>query len=230
MRLRLAIAIAIGVAALGGALYFGAEYGDGGNRTARENSGSVESKEQSEMYPVHENITATVFWVGEDADDSNKFIHNRSSAWIEDWERAYGGVDDPENRCDYRPCAFTPRENPFYFALPYNDLDDNGKLKASARNIPWYQESSETILRNRWVKVSFDSKTVYAQWADVGPFGEDDYAYVFGDAQPSAPEAGIDLSPASADYLGVDGRDEVDWQFIEERDVPPGPWREIITE
>lgn len=187
-----------------------------------------------ERYPEHKNITATVFWVGEAADDSNKFIHNRSSAWVEDWEGAYGGVDDPENRCDYLPCAFTPKENPFYFALPYNDLDDNGDRKSSASEVPWYRADTATdgnsILKNRWVKITRDSKTAYAQWEDVGPFGEDDFGYVFGDDSPSAPEAGIDLSPATASYLQVDGRDQVDWQFIDKTKVPDGPWKTIITD
>ena len=41
--------------------------------------------------------------------------------------------------------------------------------------------------------------------------------------------AGLDLSPALRDYLGLSGMDRVDWQFVEEADVPPGPWRQTIT-
>lgn len=189
--------------------------------------------EPTPVYPVHHDITATVFWVGESADTSNKFIHNRSSAWIEDWMSAYGGVDDPSTRCDHLPCAFTPKENPFYFALPYNDLDEEGERKDSAKNVPWYNTAQKTegqsILKNRWIKVTHNDIPAYAQWEDVGPFGENDFDYVFGERQPSAPEAGLDLSPATAAFLRVEGRDDVSWQFVEETEVPPGPWLRIVT-
>lgn len=193
----------------------------------------AEPNPESKPYPAHHDITATVFWVGESADPSNKFIHNRSSAWVEDWVGAYSGVDDPSNRCGHRPCGFIPKENPFYFALPYNDLDENGTRKETAKNVPWYdtvqKTEGESILKNRWVKIAHDDITAYAQWEDVGPFGEDDFEYVFGDKQPMAPEAGIDLSPATAALLQVNGRSNVAWQFVNESDVPAGPWRDIIT-
>jgi hypothetical protein len=194
--------------------------------------GSGEREQRRETYPVHRDITATVFWVGESADSSNKFIHNQSSAWVEDWVSAYGGIDNPDNRCDHLPCSFVPHENPFYFALPYNDIDENGELKPSARNIPWFtatQEDDSSIVKNRWIKIVNQNKTVYAQWEDVGPFGEDDFNYVFGDERPAAPEAGIDLSPATASWIGVDGRSVVSWQFVNDTDVPDGPWRKTIT-
>ena len=31
--------------------------------------------------------------------------------------------------------------------------------------------------------------------------------------------------PAVRDYLGLQSTDVTDWQFVEVRDVPPGPWR-----
>ena len=37
--------------------------------------------------------------------------------------------------------------------------------------------------------------------------------------------AGLDVSPAVRDYLGLAPTDVTDWQFTEIRDVPPGPWR-----
>lgn len=194
---------------------------------------SPSTKPTGSTYPTHPNITATVFWVGEEGDESNDFIQNRSSLWMDDWQSAYGGVDDPNDRCEYRPCAFTPKENPFYFALPYADTNEAGaKPKEQLKKIPWYSGSfpeSGTTLKNRWIKVERNGKTVYAQWEDVGPFGEDDINYVFGTANPKEKRAGIDLSPATASYLSIDGRATVSWQFVDDKQVPSGPWKSIIT-
>jgi hypothetical protein len=88
------------------------------------------------------------------------------------------------------------------------------------------------MLKNRWIVITKDGKTAYAQWEDVGPFGEDDAKYVFGDALPKSKEnknAGLDVSPAVRDYLELEDIDKVDWQFVDEKDVPRGPWKDIIT-
>jgi hypothetical protein len=176
---------------------------------------------------------ATVFWVGEGADGDNGFIHNRSSAWDGEWQTSFGGVDAPEDRCDFVPCAFTPEENPFYIALPYNDLDVRGAPKANAARIPWHRTAKTSILKNRWVAVRADDTTCYGQWEDVGPFHSDDIEYVFGDAEnplnQTGAKAGIDLSPAMRDCLGVGGIASVTWRHVEEVDVPAGPWRTVIT-
>jgi hypothetical protein len=51
--------------------------------------------------------------------------------------------------------------------------------------------------------------------------------YLFGDERP-VPNvnhgAGIDVSPAVRDYLGLGSLDLVDWRFVEEADVAAGPW------
>lgn len=176
---------------------------------------------------------ATVFWVGEDEASDNGFIHNRSSAWDIDWEEHYGGVDDPEERCGFEPCAFVPEENPFYVALPYNDLA-RGRRKDNASMIPWNDPASRTsVLKNRWIAVRYEGRICYGQWQDVGPFEEDDVAYVFGDvATPGnviGVGAGIDLSPALRDCLRADDVAAVEWRHVEADDVPDGPWRTIIT-
>ena len=187
----------------------------------------------SSPYPVHSNIIATVFWVGEGADESNDFIHNRASAWMADWVSAYGGIDAPDNRCGYRPCAFIPKENPFYFALPFGDYSEYGlKPESELRAIPWYADATSRnipLLKNRWIEVTHGSKLAYAQWEDVGPFREDDVNYVFGSARPVEPRAGLDLSPALADYLGIKGRGTVNWRFIDAANVPNGEWTRTIT-
>jgi hypothetical protein len=188
-------------------------------------------------YPVHNNVHATVFWVGEPGDADNDFIQNRSSVWMEDWQSAYGGVDDPANRCGDYPCGLTPKENPYYFALPFNDYDGD-KLKSADKLKPiyWYSGSvpaGTSIIKNRWIKITNGNKTAYAQWEDAGPFGEGDAHYVFGPAtaKPKEKRAGLDLGPATAKYLGVptDGDGYVSWQFVDAKDVPAGPWKQIVT-
>ena len=179
----------------------------------------------------HDNIASTIFWVGEAADGSNAYISNSPSAWDGNWQTHYGGVDDPANRNGYHPTAFTPKENPFYVALPYNDLDTNGNRKASASSCP-NTGNSISWCKNAWVKITKGSKTAYAQWQDVGPIQEDDTAYVFGSAAPKntwGAKAGIDLSPALKTYLGLSDVDRVGWGFVSAGAVPSGPWRDIIT-
>ncbi len=187
-------------------------------------------------YPIHKDITVTIFWVGEGADEDNAFISNIQSAWDDKWMEHYGGIDDPYNRIGYYPMGFIPRENPFYFALPYNDFKEGKRKKEVYDVVYWAKEKIwgeyESMCKNRWIKITKGNKTVYAQWEDVGPFNEDDWPYVFGDSLPQNQinnRAGLDVSPAIRDYLGLSGIDKVDWQFVDEDYVPYGPWKEIIT-
>lgn len=188
------------------------------------------------LYPWRRNITASVFWVGEKATAANP-THNSSSSWDPKWATNYGGYDDPkkENRTPrYHPKAFIPKRNPFYIALPYNDRIDWSKTKTSARRVvPWFKQTFEregkSVCRGRWVAIHYKGKVAYAQWCDVGPFETDDWEYVFGTAPPKTTKnkaAGIDISPAVRDYLGIKGGlAKVDWRFVELREIGHGPWR-----
>ena len=192
-------------------------------------------QDNHKSYPVHKDIPTTIFWVGEEGDPlTNDNIHNISSSWVVDWRASYGGVDNPHERCEgYKPCGFEPKENPFYFALPFFEYNEQGLKPASELEvIPWYDgkiKAGESILKNRWIEIEYDGKKAYAQWEDAGPFGLDDAGYVFGEERHKDPRAGLDVSPAVAGYLGIDGKANTSWRFVEERDVPEGPWREIIT-
>jgi hypothetical protein len=183
----------------------------------------------------HQNIISTYFWVGEPGDSDNGFIPNSASAWDEKWQSHFGGVDDPAHRNGYFPAGFTPRENPFYVALPYNDLSENGDRKITASSCRQFTpnwQANYSWCKNIWVAVRHGDKTVYAQWEDVGPFNEDDFAYVFGGGAPknkTDAKAGIDVSPAVKSYLGLKDVDRVDWSFVSAASVTEGPWRQIIT-
>ena len=82
-------------------------------------------------FPLHTRVTATVFWIGEPVGNGSS-EDNSLSAWDDAWKAHYGGVDDPAARSGYLPNGFAPRENPFYFDLPYNDFDDNGERRPDA--------------------------------------------------------------------------------------------------
>ena len=186
---------------------------------------------------LHEGITVTFFWVGEDANEENGYIKNLHSAWDDRWMEHYGGVDDPDNRSGYSPAGFTPLENPFYFALPYNDFGAGGKRKGSAyEDVFWANDQEwgelESMCKNQWIKITKGDMIAYAQWEDAGPFGENDANYVFGDSPPRNllnQRAGLDVSPAVRDFLGLGDIDIADWQFVDAEEVQDGPWKEIIT-
>lgn len=193
---------------------------------------SEQSQLDSKTYPLHDNIRATIFWVGEAAGEDNGFIHNNSSEWTLDWVKSFGGIDSPTDRNGWHPNGFTPLENPFYVALPYSDYTDENQYKESISKIYWYEKpiaKGGSLLKNQWVKINRLGKTVYAQLEDVGPFEEDDVDYVFGSNQPIN-EVGIDLSPATAAYLGINGSGIVSWQFVDPTTIPEGPWADIVTQ
>jgi hypothetical protein len=200
-------------------------------------SDTKDKEPEKAAYSLHKDITSTIFWIGEKAGDDNDDISNSPSAWDEQWKKHYGGVDSSTKRDGFLPSKFCPKENPFYVALPYNDFGKNGKHKDEIFSlVPWAKSRNirddYSVLKNRWIKIMHEGKTAYAQWEDVGPFEEDDEGYVFGAAAPKSKEnknAGIDVSPAVRDYLGLSGIDKVDWQFVEFENVPDGVWKKIIT-
>ena len=183
-----------------------------------------------ETYPWHENVLATQFGIG---------VLGPATAWDCHAQTHYGGVDNVINRSGWHPLAFTPKENPFYVALPYTDIGPDGAHK---QEIPWYDASVDagdgyTFLKNRWVAVQRNDATCYAQWEDCLPKDNGActaFSYVFGADDPTYP--GIDISPAMSDCLGMDAPDDlefghsddyVSWQFVDE--APDGPWQEIVT-
>jgi hypothetical protein len=186
-------------------------------------------------YPWKRQIVTTIFWVGESPSGHNP-VPNRSSSWDKNWARSYGGFDDPNpaHRENYIPVKFTPRQNPFYCALPYNDKSNNGHRPEAPRVIPWYKEAyqgpGESVCKDRWVAIHKGDRTAYAQWEDAGPFRTDNWQYVFGSQRPKPNlngGAGLDVSPAVRDYLGLRPTDVTDWKFVDFKDVPYGPWSKL---
>ena len=194
-------------------------------------SGIAKPKE-GERYPWKNSIVTTVFWIGEDASGNNP-VPNHSSSWDKNWGQSYGGFDDPNpaRRENYVPVRFTPRQNPFYCALPYNDKANTGHRPEAARVVPWFKEAYQgpavSVCKDRWIAIRKGNRTVYAQWEDAGPFRTDHWQYVFGNERPKPNlnrGAGLDVSPAVRDYLGLQETDVTDWRFVEFSEVPRGPW------
>lgn len=181
----------------------------------------------------HQGISTTIFWVGEASGSDNANIPNHMSVWDANWQVSFGGVDDPAKRNGYFPAGFTPKENPFYFALPYSDISENSKRKPSATNCAGAGAITPySWCKNTWIAIRKGDRVAYGQWQDAGPLGEDDTSYVFGSASPKNSfnaHAGLDVSPAIRDYLDLEDVDSTDWTFVPASQVPSGPWKSVIT-
>lgn len=206
-------------------------------------------------YPLHTGITATVFWIGEPVGNGST-ENNAISAYDDRWLSHYGGIDPvvPRRRAPWFP-PFRPHENPFYLDVPYDDFLDSGRPRPGRMQVvPWAAQATAalavaaragtpySLMKNRWVEVihirNGERRACYGQVEDAGPFAYDDAGYVFGSTNERprstiATNAGMDVSPALRDCLGFDGlnnnENTVDWRFVDAAQVPPGPWRTVVT-
>jgi hypothetical protein len=202
-------------------------------------------------YPVHTHVQTTWFNVGGvDDPQGGQETQNVGSAWDELWSTHFGGCDGvgpvgprciPEPRVaanGYFPQHMTPKENPFYVALPFDDVND--VVAAALRgSIPWAHDAGyagrlgdpdRSLLKNRWVAVTGPTgRTCYAQAEDAGPWYYHDFDYVFSAAAPVR-RPSLDVSPAVFGCLGIDldaGVTTTSWRFV---DSPPdGPWTRVVT-
>ena len=220
--------------------------------------GCSASAQSGRTYPWHTGIVATTFWVGEVFDPHAADGSQVISTYDAHWRRHYGGCDGVvrHGRCEterrkaangYFPARMTPRENPFYLDLPFDDVNDAAAFSRRARVIPWANDRGYaghahdpafSYMKNRWVRLTRNGRTCYGQIEDAGPGVYDDYRYVFGagDPRPASKRyngAGLDVSPALTGCLAfteLNGDDNrVDWQFVDAAAVPPGPWRKVVT-
>lgn len=203
---------------------------------------------------LHTGIISTTFWVGEIFDASAADGSQMISTYDGNWYAHFGGCDGissggckTERRTaanGYFPTSMTPKENPFYLDLPYDDVNDSTGFKNRCAVIPWANDpgyaghcndQNFSYMKNRWVRlVGPNGHTCYGQVEDAGPAIYHDSAYVFGSARPASGtfnNAGMDVSPALNGCLGfseLDGQsDKVSWQFVSS--PPAGPWTRVVT-
>jgi hypothetical protein len=181
-------------------------------------------------YPWKHDIITTEFWIGEGG-SSISSTDNIGSAWDEHWRSTNRGNDDPDDRNGYASADHASTVNPFYVALPFNDLAFPDKAHDWVPR-SWHRPNQDgkqvSACKDRWVCIkSAGGRLCFAQWEDVGPLRTDHAEYVFGDDRPNTyTRAGLDISPAVAKYLGIDENHKAitSWRFVDDLDVPPGAW------
>lgn len=209
-------------------------------------------------YPTHTGIVATTFWVGEIFDAGAADGSQRISTYDGRWYASYGGCDGVVVGRDCRterrlaangwfPRHMSPKQNPFYLDLPYDDLNDPVGFRYRGRHLPWAKDTAYrryikdgrvSLMKDRWVRIWRGNRVCYGQVEDAGPGAYHNARYVFGkdNTRPLNRRyngAGMDVSPALNGCLGfrsLDGSgDKVSWRFVEASAVPPGPWTKIVT-
>jgi hypothetical protein len=185
-------------------------------------------------YPWRSYIVTTEFWIGEGSTPISS-TNNVESSWDEEWLQKNRGSDNPYDRNGYASGAHASTLNPFYCALPFNDLAFPDVAREwLPRN--WYRRPVDgkqvSACKDRWVEIKNSRGDVcYAQWEDVGPLRYDNAQYVFGGERPLGmgdDHAGLDVSPAVYEYLGLSDRNRFTaWRFVDEADVRPGAWLKL---
>lgn len=187
------------------------------------------------------------------AADGSQVISAYDGWWYERFGGCDGVIEDGVCQTEPRtaengffPTSMTPKQNPFYLDLPFDDVNNDAAFAQRGR-IPWADdpgyagnlENREfSYMKNRWVQLQYKGSTCYAQIQDAGPAEYDDVDYVFGDGNtvPKSTRfngAGMDVSPAVVGCLGfteLNGTQTgVSWRFVDDVDVSDGPWKTIVT-
>jgi hypothetical protein len=106
----------------------------------------------------NQNIVTTVFWPGElpTATDPGNLQSAFDPYWLEN----------------------APHEPPFFFALPYVDIEAGHTKSEASTVIPWFKTAfvrdGKSVLEGRWIEIHKDGRVAYATWGDVGSAHTDD--------------------------------------------------------
>jgi len=196
------------------------------------------AKKPTHTYPWHTNIYTTMFYIGEGGSSISN-TDNKASSFDQNWLDNNRGTDNPNYRNGFASAGHASTVNPFYIALPFNDLVYPDMAR---RYVPawWHRPNKDgkpvSACKDRWIEIKTEDgsgHTCYAQWEDVGPLRYDHAEYVFGDDRPDTyTRAGLDVSPAVVQYLGLDSikHPTTRWRFVDEADVQPGIWLKLDEE
>lgn len=186
---------------------------------------------------------ATTFWVGEvfdpEAADGSQVI-SAYEGWR--YERSGGcdgviedGVCQTEPRSaenGFFPSSMTPKQTPFYLDLPFADVNNVAAFALRGQTPlaqdPGYAGDLEnrefSCKKNRWVQLQYKGNTCSAQIQDAGPAEYDEFDYVFGDGGTGPKGTKHNDAELNGTQAGVS------WRFVDEVDVPDGPWKTIVTD
>ena len=193
------------------------------------------SRFSSSRYPWKTDIVTTVFWIGEHADreqsrsESQEFLGlatGRAITAVTTAPIPHGGTTTSRSISSRGRIRFT-------VALPYNDVT-HGQFKPEARDWSFRGFDRHSCSRGiRFAKIagSRSAEAIGSATRNGKIVGRSapTISNTFSRTNARRPNlnhgAGLDVSPAVRDYLGLRTDVLTDWQFVEVRDVPPGPWR-----
>jgi hypothetical protein len=179
-------------------------------------------------YPWKTGIATNVFVLGD---------VSSAERWDTHWVRDNGGNDTVYEMSGYGSMSHASTLNPFYVALPFNDL---AHPEAARKWLPagWTSAAKPdsgnsgkpvSSCQDRWIEIkNQEGRVCFAQWEAAAPAPADDAPYVFGENVAVQPreKIGLRISPAVAKYLGVDPESGclTSWRFVDDAAVQPGMW------
>ncbi len=116
----------------------------------------------SGKYPWKTRIVTTVFCLG-GSTAANSTAQKHTSSCDRNWKESFGGYDNPDTakRTGFIPAAFVPKLNPFYCALPYNDITKGGHKPEARAVVPWFKQAfvreGQSVCRDRWIAIRNNS-------------------------------------------------------------------------
>jgi len=183
-----------------------------------------------QRYPWKTSIVTTVFWVGEQAGGNNR---SKLQKFLDfNWSENYA---EPilrfQRTAQLHPNCFYSQAKPLLLCFTVHDVT-HGQFKPEAPLvIPWFKHEYRGR-GSRYAEIDglpfVRQSHLLCAMGRLRSVSHDHFQYVFGNERPKPNlnhGAGLDVSPAVRDYLGLAPTDVTDWQFVEVRDVSSGPWR-----
>ena len=191
-------------------------------------------------YPWRLNITATVFWVGEDATERNP-VANHKSSWDSAWKESFGGFDNPDplhRTMDFGPRLSSPGRIPFMWPFPTTTSARGAQAGGLPRHPlvpPKFSGKGQSVCKGRWVQIIYNKRSCFCPMGGLRPVhhGRTGPTSLATSPRQHAQQGSRNRHfPAVRDYLGIPGGTAiVHWRFVEFYRIPaaPGPSGETTT-